>query len=48
MDAKSHQPVTEWGAEGFIIASMVETLVNVLGVMYNPHYQEVLGSDGKA
>ena len=48
MDAKSHQPVTEWGAEGFIIASMVETLGNVLGVMYNPRYREVLGSDGDA
>jgi hypothetical protein len=33
---------------GFIIASMVETFGDVPGVMYNPHYREVLGSDGKA
>ena len=48
MDAKSHQPVTQWGAEEFITASMVEPFGNVLGVMYNSHNREVPGSDGKA
>jgi hypothetical protein len=48
MDAKSHQPVTEWGAQGFITASMVDPFGNVLDVMYNPRYREIPGSDGKA
>jgi predicted enzyme related to lactoylglutathione lyase len=48
MGAKPHQPVTEWGTEGFITASVVDPCGNVLGIMYNPHYLEVLGSTGKA
>ena len=48
MDAESHRPVTEWGTEGFITASVVDPFGNVLGIMYNPHYLEVLGPDGKA
>jgi predicted enzyme related to lactoylglutathione lyase len=48
MGANPHQPVTEWGTEGFVTASVVYPFGNVLGIMYNPHYPEVLGSVGKA
>ncbi len=30
--------------EGFITASVVDPFGNILGIMYNPHYLEVLGS----
>jgi predicted enzyme related to lactoylglutathione lyase len=43
MGAKTHQPVTPRGTEGFITASVVDPFGNVLGVMANPHYQAVLG-----
>lgn len=33
--------------EGFITASVVDPFGNVLGIMYNPHYLEVLGSTPK-
>ncbi|MBI5840705.1 MAG: VOC family protein [Chloroflexi bacterium] len=32
---------------GFVTASVVDPFGNILGVMYNPHYLEVLGSDKK-
>ena len=44
MGAKEHQPLTEWGTAGFVTASVVDPFGNVLGIMYNPHYLEVLGS----
>lgn len=43
MGAKEHQPVTEWGTAGFVTASVVDPFGNVLGVMHNPHYVDVLG-----
>lgn len=43
MGAKEHQPVTEWGTAGFVTASVVDPFGNVLGIMYNPHYVDVLG-----
>jgi predicted enzyme related to lactoylglutathione lyase len=46
MGAKEHQPVTELGDAGFVIAAVVDPFGNILGVMYNPHYLEVLGSTG--
>jgi predicted enzyme related to lactoylglutathione lyase len=39
--ATLHDPVRERG-EGFVTASVVDPFGNVLGVMYNPHYVEVL------
>lgn len=42
MGAKEYQPYTERG-QGFVTASVVDPFGNVLGVMYNPHYLEVLG-----
>jgi len=33
---------------GFVTASVVDPFGNVLGIMYNPHYLEILGSTEKA
>jgi len=43
MGAKEHLPPTDRG-EGFITASVVDPFGNILGIMYNPHYLDVLGS----
>jgi predicted enzyme related to lactoylglutathione lyase len=43
MGAKEYQPITPRG-EGFVTASVVDPFGNVLGVMNNPHYLEVLTS----
>ncbi len=43
MGAKEHEAPTERG-EGFVTASVVDPFGNILGVMYNAHYLEVLGS----
>src|SRR3712207_3905910 len=44
MGAREYQPITQWGEAGFVTASVVDPFGNVLGVMYSPHYLEVLGS----
>jgi len=41
MGAKEHQALTERG-EGFTTASVVDPFGNILGIMYNPHYLDVL------
>jgi predicted enzyme related to lactoylglutathione lyase len=43
MGAKEYEPITPRG-DGFATASVVDPFGNVLGVMYNPHYVEVLAS----
>jgi len=43
MGAKEYQPYTERGT-GFVTASVVDPFGNVLGIMYNPHYLEVLAA----
>jgi predicted enzyme related to lactoylglutathione lyase len=43
MGAQEYQPYTDRG-HGFITAAVVDPFGNVLGIMYNPHYLEVLGS----
>ena len=43
MGAKEHEALTE-REEGFATASVVDPFGNILGIMYNPHYLEVLGS----
>lgn len=48
MGAKEYQPITPRGSEvlgaaEFVTASVVDPFGNVLGIMYNPHYLEVLG-----
>ena len=48
MGAKEHQPLTARGEEGFVTASVVDPFGNMLGIMYNPHYLEVLDSSRRA
>jgi predicted enzyme related to lactoylglutathione lyase len=43
MGAKEHEPVTARGDAGFVTASVIDPFGNILGVMYNPHYVDVLG-----
>ncbi|WP_214102864.1 VOC family protein [Acrocarpospora catenulata] len=43
MGAKPYLPLTARG-EGFVTAAVVDPFGNVLGVMYNRHYLEVLDS----
>ena len=47
MGAKEHEAPTDRG-KGFITASVVDPFGNILGIMYNPHYLEVLGATKKA
>jgi len=42
LGAREHQPLTEWGDAGFATASIVDPCGNILGLMRNPHYLEVL------
>jgi predicted enzyme related to lactoylglutathione lyase len=41
MGAEEYQPYTERGM-GFVTASVVDPFGNILGVMYNPHYLEMV------
>jgi len=43
MGASEYQPITERG-EGFVTAAVVDPFGNVLGIMYNQHYLNVLGA----
>lgn len=45
MGAKEHEARTDREA-GFVTASVVDPFGNILGIMYNPHYLDVLGSGG--
>jgi predicted enzyme related to lactoylglutathione lyase len=48
MGAKVYEPLTKRGEAGFITASVVDPFGNILGLMYNPHYLEILGALKKA
>lgn len=41
MGATEHEPPQDRGA-GFVTATVVDPFGNLLGVMYNPHYVEIL------
>ena len=41
--AKEHEPIVERG-DGFVTASMVDPFGNILGIMDNPHYVEILAA----
>jgi predicted enzyme related to lactoylglutathione lyase len=41
MGAKEYEPLTRREA-GFVTASVVDPFGNILGLMYNPHYLEIL------
>lgn len=43
MGAEEYEPLTKRG-EGFITASVVDPFGNILGIMYNKHYLEMLDS----
>jgi hypothetical protein len=47
MGAKEYEPLTRRGEAGFVTASVVDPFGNILGIMYNPHYLEVLASTRK-
>ena len=47
MGAKEYQPLTHREA-GWITASVVDPFGNILGIIYNPHYLEILGVNGTA
>ncbi|MET7464681.1 VOC family protein [Nonomuraea sp. NPDC005501] len=44
MGAEEHQGIVDRGGNGFVTASVVDPFGNVLGIMTNPHYLEVLAS----
>lgn len=45
MGATEYQPTTEHGdGSGFTTASVVDPFGNVLGVMHNPHYLDILAT----
>jgi predicted enzyme related to lactoylglutathione lyase len=44
LGAKEYEPITPRGDTGFVTASVVDPFGNLLGVMYNPHYVEVVAS----
>jgi predicted enzyme related to lactoylglutathione lyase len=48
MGAKEYQPLTKWGEAGFVTASVLDPFGNILGIMYNPHYLEILDSTKNA
>ncbi|MFB8006863.1 VOC family protein [Nocardia sp. NPDC056000] len=43
MGAKEYEPITERGAgTGFVTAAVIDPFGNILGIMSNPHYVEML------
>jgi predicted enzyme related to lactoylglutathione lyase len=48
MGAKVYEPLTHRGDAGWITASVVDPFGNILGIIYNPHYLQILGANGKA
>ena len=42
MGATVYQPITPRGNNGFITASVVDPFGNILGIMNNPHYLEII------
>jgi predicted enzyme related to lactoylglutathione lyase len=48
MGAREYQPITPRGEAGFVTAAVADPFGNVLGVMYNPHYLDVLASAKQA
>lgn len=44
MEAKIHQPLTD-RSNGFFTASVVDPFGNILGIMTNPHFSEILSKN---
>lgn len=47
LGAKEHEPLTTRG-EGFVTASVVDPFGNILGIMYNAHYLQILNARTRA
>jgi predicted enzyme related to lactoylglutathione lyase len=47
MGAKEHEPLTKREA-GFVTASVVDPFGNILGLVYSPHYLEILSATSQA
>jgi predicted enzyme related to lactoylglutathione lyase len=47
MGATEYEPITKRGDSGFVTASVIDPFGNILGIMYNPHYIQILGSHTK-
>lgn len=47
MGATEYEPITKRGEGGFVTASVVDPFGNVLGIMHNPHYLEMLSARAK-
>jgi predicted enzyme related to lactoylglutathione lyase len=43
MGATEYEKITDRGGHGFVTASVVDPFGNILGIMTNPHYLQVLG-----
>ena len=48
MGATIYEPLTPRGEGGWVTASVIDPFGNILGIMYNPHYLEILGANGTA
>ena len=46
MGATIYEPLTPRGEGGWVTASVIDPFGNILGIMYNPHYLEILGAKG--
>jgi len=44
--ATEYEPLTPRGEGGWVTASVVDPFGNILGIMYNPHYLEILAAKG--
>jgi len=44
LGAKEFDPITKRGDSGFVTASVIDPFGNILGIMQNPHYMQVLRS----
>jgi predicted enzyme related to lactoylglutathione lyase len=48
MGATEYEPLTPRGEAGWVTASVIDPFGNILGIMYNPHYLQILGTNGTA
>jgi len=44
MGAMLHEALQDRGGHGFITATVIDPFGNILGIMYNPHYVQVLAA----
>ena len=48
MGATEYEPLTHRGDAGWTTASVVDPFGNILGIMTNPHYLQILAADRTA